>query len=85
MTLKERLIATENEDTVMIDGFDNAVLGITSDGCLIYDYYKMVDELVQRDGMEFMEAVEYIDYNTMRALPYVKDHRPIVLFPLLEI
>ena len=33
--------------------------------------------LVEKDGMEPDEAMEFIDYNTIRSLPYYSNH-PIV-------
>ena len=57
--------------------FDDAVVGITSDGRLVYDYDAMVRLLAAHDGMDEEAAAEFIDYNTVRSLPYVQDG-PIV-------
>lgn len=32
--------------------------------------------------MEIEEAQEFIDYNTVRALPYMGDKRPIIVYGL---
>ena len=48
------------------------------DGRLIYDYDKMIDCLMQEDNMTYEEAMEFIDYNTISALPYFPN-APIVL------
>lgn len=63
----------------IIDGFSPAVLGVSHDDRLIYSYEKMIDILMTRDGMSVEDAIEYIDYNVIRALPYYK---PIVLYNL---
>ena len=69
--------------------FDNpaycgAFIGVSHDERAIYDYNKMVQCLMSEDGMEYEDAVEFIDYNTIRALPYIGDRSPIVLYPVDE-
>ena len=56
----------------------HGVFGVTDEGLVVYDFDKMVEILVDRDGMEEMEAIEWIEYNTIRALPYVQN-APIVM------
>lgn len=50
---------------------DKSIVGITDDGRLVYDYEKMIDELSEDDKISREEAQEFIDYNTMRAPPYI--------------
>lgn len=50
--------------------FDNSIVGISDNGGVIYDYDMMVKELCVEDGIDEMEAREFIDYNTIRAIPY---------------
>ena len=42
---------------------------------------KMVEWLMETDGMSQEDAVEFIDYNTIRALPYFANS-PIIMYPL---
>ena len=79
--LKEWLCDREYEDTVVLESPDylSAIVGISDDGRLIYDYEKMVEHLVATDGMEYEEACEFIDFNTIGALPYMGEKRPIIL------
>ena len=63
------------EDEEYID----AVVGYTTDGRLVYDYNKMVDCLVKQDDMEEIEAMEWIDYNTVRSLPYIPE-APVIIY-----
>ena len=64
--------------------YDNAIIGISSDERVIYSYNKMIEELIQDDGMSYEDAVEWIDYNTIRALPYAGEKAPIVMFDIEE-
>ncbi|QDP59141.1 MAG: hypothetical protein GOVbin4318_25 [Prokaryotic dsDNA virus sp.] len=66
--------------TLFADGFDSAIIGITSDRIngierVVYDAWKMVDILVKRDGMKSTEALEYLEFNTFTA--YVSEGTPI--------
>tara|TARA_A100001201_G_scaffold99333_1_gene85481 strand:- start:1416 stop:1655 length:240 start_codon:yes stop_codon:yes gene_type:complete len=63
------------------DGFDNAIIGVggrcNTDPMIVYDYDKMVDVLVMRDGMAHEEAEEYIDFNIVGA--WIGDTTPIIV------
>ena len=83
-TLKERLGELGYEESVVFEQPDyaDAVIGVSEQGRVVYDYGKMVSHLVENDGMDEEEAMEFIDYNTIRALPYAGDLAPIVVYPL---
>ena len=40
---------------------------------------KMIEYLIENDGMSYEEAVEFIEYNTLRSIPYAGDKAPIIL------
>lgn len=69
------------ESTLLMDGFDEAFIGfsrrINEPVLAVYDYDKMVDVLVKRDGLGYDEAVEYIDYNCVGA--WVGEQTPIIV------
>lgn len=72
------------EETVVFENpsYLKAIIGISDDGALCYSYNKMVQCLMEEDKMEQEEAMEFIDYNTIRALPYTSSMgvRPIVVY-----
>ena len=43
----------------------------------------MVKYLVDKDGMDAGDAISFIEYNTIRALPY-HDRSPIILYTIDE-
>lgn len=45
---------------------------------MVYDYDKMVDYLVEKNAMTYEDAIEWIDYNTLRAIPYMGANPPII-------
>lgn len=56
-----------------------AIIGMTEDNRFVYDYHKMVDYLMEKDGMDVTDAMEFIDYNTIRAIPYMGEKAPVVV------
>lgn len=82
--LKDLLNDLGYEETVVFENpsYLKAIIGISDDGALCYSYEKMVQCLMEEDKMEQEEAMEFIDYNTIRALPYTSSMgvRPIVVY-----
>jgi len=79
--LKEFVVEmTGREDIIVFDNpsYVTAVVGISHDDRVIYSFEKMVEYLMETDKMEYEEAIEFIEYNTLRAMPYYPDG-PIVL------
>lgn len=62
--------------------FDEAIIGATDDSRAVYDYDAMVKCLAEKDGITELEAAEFIDYNTIRAIPYAGEHAPIIVYSL---
>ena len=60
--------------------YSSALIGCSIDGNAIYDYDLMINYLVETDGMTTDEAVEFIDYNTLRTIPYMQPLPPIILY-----
>lgn len=83
---EEKLLNNGYEGTVYLTDFsyDDALIGVSDDGRAIYDYDMMVEWLVNTEGFTYEEAMEWIDYNTIRALPYMGTNRPIVLYRFSE-
>lgn len=62
--------------------YDDALIGVTDDNRAVYDFNKMVEWLVLNEGFEPSEAIEWIEYNTIRALPYMGEGAPIIMYPV---
>jgi len=84
MTAAEKILAAGYEDVVIFENYsyDDALIGVTEDGRAVYDFDRMVRWLMQTEGMTDMEAIEWIEYNTIRALAYMGDDAPIIMYPL---
>lgn len=69
-------------DAIIFDDpeYDNSIVGISSEGNLIYDLNKMVIELAEDDNMSTDDAFEFIQYNTIRMIPYLPDqYKPMIV------
>lgn len=63
------------------DEFVNSIVGFDDNlEKLVYSYQLMRDDLID-EGMEYEEACDYLDYNVVRALPYI-NNAPIVYMEL---
>ena len=62
--------------------YDDALIGVSEDGRAIYDYEKMVKWLMKTQRFSETDAIEWINYNTIRALPYMGEKAPIIMYPL---
>ena len=72
----ENFIIFENPD------YDSAIIGITENNYVVYDYEKMIEHLMQEDDMDYEEAVDFISYNTIRSLPYAGEGAPIIMYSI---
>lgn len=72
-----------NDSLVLLDPpyLDEAIIGFSHNDRAIYDYEKLIQAFMKGDNMTEEEAIEWIDYNTLRALPYVPNS-PIIMFNL---
>lgn len=84
--LNDKLVDAGYEGVMMMDGFDNAFIGMGErcgqDPLPIYSWERMVGILMGRDRMDYEEAVEYISYNCLGA--WLGDKTPIIMLPVGE-
>lgn len=80
--LLTELAINQEVDIAIMDDYKDALVGhsISLDITVaIYDYDKCIKVLVKRDTMTYEEAEEWFSYNTMRAIPYMGDAKPIII------
>lgn len=74
-------LSMRDEETLLMDNFDEAFVGfsqrINEPLLAVYSYEKMVQVCVERDGMTYDEATEYIEYNCIGA--WVGERTPIIV------
>lgn len=74
------------EDALVFDNcsYDSSIIGVTLDGRVIYCYEKMVEEYMMEQECSYEEAVEWIDYNTIRSIPYAGPKAPVIMYSMEE-
>ena len=70
------------DDATQFDGYESAITGFTEDGRIVYDYYKIVERVMEIDKCDSINAMDYIDFNMVRMLPVMGDHSPVIMYPL---
>ena len=63
--------------------FDNSIVGISTEGRAIYNLDKMIEEFMKDNNCTCEEAIDYIQYNTIRAAEYYSDG-PIIIVATIE-
>lgn len=85
MTASERLAEAGYEDVLIFENpsYDDALVGVTTANQAVYDFDKMVEWLCEHDDLSYDEAVEFIEFNTIRGLPYHGEEAPIVIYSII--
>jgi hypothetical protein len=63
-TKQERITSSLDDEAIIYNEYDEALIGIDSKGRATYDINKCIEILVKRDGMDYEEATEYFWFNT---------------------
>ena len=84
MNAKERLLeyGYEGVKYLVNESYDDALIGVSEDDRAIYDFGLMVEWLITKYDWSEDEAIEWIEVNTLRALPYMGDKAPIIMYGL---
>lgn len=77
----QELLADENPEALLADGFEDAFVGIArrcgQPSLAVYDCDLCVRVLMERDGMDELEAWEYLEFNSVGA--WAGEHTPVWL------
>lgn len=82
MNNRQKLVEYGYQDSIVYQNpdFQSAIIGVDENShSVIYDYDLMVQSLMTEDGITYEQAIQFIDYNTIRATPYMPQPRPIIL------
>jgi hypothetical protein len=70
-----------NPEALLCDGFDEAIIGmaerINLSHVVAYDVDKMLEIMIERDGMTYEEVMEYFDYNILGA--WMGEYTPVYI------
>jgi hypothetical protein len=81
MTISIEDINEEAEGAILLDGFNDAIIGIVEEfgngPRVLYSKNKILQTLEDRDGMSPFEAIEFYDYNILGL--FAGEQNPIFL------
>lgn len=92
MTKEEVLefLKEENPEAMLFENpsFEKAIIGYTKNNfgnlVAVYDYNEMVDSLTEEYSTDsedpYTDAIEWIEYNSMRSLPYMGENAPAIIY-----
>lgn len=85
ITAEERLLENGYEGVKYLTNYsyDTALIGVTNGNRAVYDFDKMIEWLVEEEDFTYEDAIEWIEYNTIRALSYMGCDAPIIMYPLM--
>lgn len=82
--LSERIleaIQEENPEALLLDGFEAALVGVArrcaQPTLAVYSISEILKILVERDGLDWEEAVEHFEFNIAGA--WMGEHTPVLL------
>lgn len=71
------------EDVIVFDDYgEETLIGVDSNNRAVYDYERMAEWLMSNWECTYEEAIDWIEYNTIRSLGYVGEDAPIVVHPI---
>ena len=76
----------KNEGTILFRNpdFRFAMIGMSDDYRVVYDYEKMLEFLVETEDMSYEDAADFVSYDTIKSLNYKSGNKPIVMYPLIN-
>lgn len=87
MNAEERLLEFGYEGIKYLTdySYDSALIGVSDDGRAIYDYGLMIEWLMEEESLSIEDAVDWVEYNTLRSLSYFGSDAPIVMYKLPDV
>ena len=86
--LKEYVLDEEILDKIVVlegDEYADGAIGITEDNRVAYSYSKLVESLARVYGTE-EDAIEWLDFNTLRSIPYIESQgllAPVIVYEII--
>jgi hypothetical protein len=76
----KEIVVFKNED------YETALIGVSDDCRAVYDFNLMIEYLMNKYGWSDIESIEWIETNTLRAIPYKYKGRPapIVMYKFID-
>jgi hypothetical protein len=79
--VREKLVDLGYENLLVFDcpDYDDAIIGVTTDNQVVYDYNLMVKQLMKEQKCSYEDAVDWLEHNTVRSLDYMGEDAPVIV------
>tara|TARA_R110002153_G_scaffold266089_5_gene429154 strand:- start:283 stop:561 length:279 start_codon:yes stop_codon:yes gene_type:complete len=79
--LYERSFLNDDEEIILSDGFESALIGITAgEKIAVYDFWKAIDCLLKADeNLSFDEALEWLEDYSFEKISHAEQLTPIFI------
>lgn len=64
--------------------YNSAIIGVTHDDRIVYEYDKMVEYLMEKQNWTDLEAIEWIETNVIPSIGYMNPNPPVILYRFEE-
>lgn len=61
-----------------------AIVGVDIEGRLVYSYEKMIEWLMDKYGWDEEGAIDWIEFNVLRSIPYMGRLSPIIIHEVAD-
>jgi len=66
-----------SEVALKADGFDDAIIGVSTTGLVVYDYNKCLNIIMKDHQCDYIDAIEYMEHNVVGC--YMGEGTPIFI------
>ena len=86
-TNRQILIDAGYEDSIVFESpdYDGAIIGVSEDGAVVYDFNRMAVWLSEKENISIEEAIDFICFNTIGALPHIGEGAPVIITMLEDL
>lgn len=54
-----------SEIALKADGFDDAIIGVSTNGLIVYDYDKCMNILISNNNWKYLDALQFMEHNVI--------------------
>lgn len=78
--LDEKGLSPDEDAVSFGNEYVEAIIGVSTDGRLVYSYWEMVEWLMDNQGWDEEDSIDWIDHNVLGQITYMGIKKPIIVF-----
>ena len=65
--------------------YESAIVGVTDDGCFVYDFWKMVEYTMENSDCSPEQAYDHVASSICNFVPLMGDKHPVIFYSLEDL